>query len=305
MESNIVNTLKTVKEVEDYRKKINEECSQRLQFILLCETANNASNKSFGYIKECFEAISPILFRTSEGKTIINKYIKTIKENKNLSSLHKLYEAIRKSGKNSDIDFLINNIASENWNLNTKTISEETYSLGRILAEGMLLIGTKVQDYLPKEKKELDNAITYIAENKKTTKNLAEYSSAIKIIRDNIALQDNISQLSENVDLDALLEKSCADFNKKYSDEDLSDDEISALKEVAMSEDRESVFSKYKNNCIEKISEAKNIFESKGDFASAERLNTIMEQVKSKSYTSDCVGDDICNLINISKIFLE
>ena len=70
----IVNTFKTIQEVENYRNMVNEMCDNRHKFIVLCEEANELSDKSFGFIKESFEALSPMLFKTTEGKKLMNKY---------------------------------------------------------------------------------------------------------------------------------------------------------------------------------------------------------------------------------------
>ena len=99
MENNIINSFKTVSEVEAYKNSVIEECNSRMEFINMVKKADDLSNKSFGYIKECFEAISPELFNTKDGKAILNKYLSTIKENKNLSLMHGICEGIRKAGK--------------------------------------------------------------------------------------------------------------------------------------------------------------------------------------------------------------
>ena len=111
---NIIQSFKTIKEVEEYRNKINEECNSRIEFINIVKKADDLSNKSFGYIKECFESISPELFNTKEGKSILNKYTSVVKRNKNLSTLHNIFEGIRKSGKNTDFNFLIEQIMNKN-----------------------------------------------------------------------------------------------------------------------------------------------------------------------------------------------
>ena len=161
-----INDFKTIEEVENYRKEINEACDKRADFITLCEKADKLSHKPFGYIKDCFEAIAPELFESKEGKKIMSNYSKTIRENKNLSALHNLYENIRKSGKDMDIDFFANNIANTNWNVDKKTLSEDTLKVGRILAEGYLHLGKSAEDLFPSENTVLESAVSYIAEKK-------------------------------------------------------------------------------------------------------------------------------------------
>ena len=299
---NIINTFKTIKEVEDYRASVNEMCDNRREFITLCEQANAISTKSFGFIKEAFEAISPELFKTNEGKKIMNKYTKMIKENKNLSSLHSIHENIRKAGSNTDIEFFVKNLTEANWNVDTKTLEEDTKKLGRVLAEGYLLVGKVAENMLPTEKPSLDKAATFIAESKKRSNNLSEYSDAVKVIKDHIKSNGETKNIFESVDLDNMAQKLIKEFNLKYTDK-LTIEEANALKEISSSEDRESVFNKYKEVCAAKITEAKKNFEANGDKASSDRLGVVLEQISSKSFTLDTVGSDICSLIELSNIF--
>lgn len=297
-----INDFKTIEEVENYRKEINEACDKRADFITLCEKADKLSHKPFGYIKDCFEAIAPELFKSKEGKKIMSNYSKTIRENKNLSALHNLYENIRKSGKDMDIDFFANNIANTNWNVDKKTLSEDTLKVGRILAEGYLHLGKSAEDLFPSENIVLESAVSYIAENKKTNKNIAEYSNAIKVIKENISSKESEENVFESTDLDVLAKSLLQEFNKKYSSE-LTEEEANALREVSSSENREDVFNKYKNACQSKLTESKKDFEEKGDKSSSERMTAILEQVSNKTYSLENLGNDICGFIELKSIF--
>ena len=302
MKMDYVNTLNTIQEVESYRNTINEMCDNRHKFIVLCEEAKELSTKSFGFIKESFEALSPILFKSSEGKKLMNKYTKMIKENKNLSSLHTINENIRKAGSETDIDFFVNSLMVVEWGVNPSTLKEDTEKLGRVLSEAYLLVGEEAKGLIPNENVSLSNAVNFIAESKKGTKNISEYSDAARIIKEHIKSKDAKKNVFESVDLDTLAKKLVEDFNVKYSDK-LTIEEANALREISSSEDRESVFNKYKEVCKSKITEAKKNFESKGDKASSDRLGVVLEQIASKSYVLDTVGADICSLIELSNIF--
>jgi hypothetical protein len=302
MENNIINSFKTVSKVEEYRKSINEQCDERISIIERVKRAEELSNKSFGYIKECFEAISPVLFNLPNGKILINKYTNLVKDNKNLSSLHKIHEAIRKAGKDTDVDFLTKSLSETNWNIDKNTVNEDVKKLGTILAEAYITLGSETDEYLPKEDEKLYKAISYIAENKLSRNNLVEHSYAIKIIKESIANKETGENIFEEKDLDKLAKELLDEFNSKYSG-NLSEDEIAVLKEIASNENREDVFNKYKDSCIVKITEARKKFDENGDEKSSERLKNIMEQVKGKNYCLETVGDDICNIIELSKIF--
>ena len=299
---NIVNTFKTIQEVETYRNMVNEMCDNRHKFIVLCEEASELSDKSFGFIKESFEALSPMLFKTSEGKKLMNKYTKMIKENKNLSSLHTINENIRKASNETDVDFFVNSLMVVEWGVNPSTLKEDTKKLGRVLSEAYLLVGEDAKALIPKENVSLSKAVNFIAESKKGTKNISEYSDAAKIIKEHIKTKDSKKNVFESVNLDELAESLIKEFNTKYEGK-LNSDEIAILKEVSCSENREEVFNKYKNACTDKINEAKKKFEANGDKSSSDRLGVVLEQISNKTFVLDTVGSDICSLIELSNIF--
>lgn len=295
-----INTFKTINEVEEYRKKLNEACDERARFISVCQKASELSNKDFGTIKECFETISPELFKTTYGRMILNKYTSTIRESKNLSSLHSLYENIRKANANGDVDFFVNNLASENWDVNKKTVDKDCQKLGRVLAEGYIHINGNAM--LPKENEALAKAVKFISENKKSTKNIAEYSNAVKVIRECVNSHETEANIFESKDIDALAKELVEEFNKKYSSE-LNEAELAALKEVSNSEDREAVFTKYKEMCMNKLSEAKENFDKEENAAASEKVSSIIEQVSSKKFSVETVGNDVCGMIELANIF--
>ena len=55
--------------------------------------------------------------------------------------------------------------------------------------------------------------------------------------------------------------------------------------------------------CAESISKARVAFEKNGDANSMNRLTSVLEQVNNKKFSLDTVGEDICNLIELSNIF--
>jgi hypothetical protein len=296
-----INTFKTREELEIYRNEINEAIDKRIEFINLCNIADDASKQSFGYIKEAFENISPILFKTSEGKKIIKKYTKIIKETGNLQRMHTLYENIRKMNKESDIDFFISKLTNENWGV-TKSIEEDTQKMGRILAEGILMVGESAKNLLPNTNNTLDNAIKYISENKLTVKNIAEYSDAMKIIRENVNSNEYKKNVFETTNLDSYVNNLLENFNKKF-DNELTEEEKIAIKEINNSSDKEGVFNRYKGECITKLTEAMENCKNISDDTSFKRINTVLEKVKNKNFVIENINTDICGFMDLTKLF--
>ena len=297
-----ISKIKDLNSLEELRKAINEACDNRAEFIMMCNKANDLSERSFGYIKEAFENLSPVLFESKDGKKLINKYTKTIKENKNLSEMHTIYENVRKMHNGSDLDFFIDGMVSNNWNVNKKTLSEDVNKLGKILAEAYMVVGEKSDELLPEDNAALNKALEFIAENKRTGKNITDYSNAVKIIREHVEAKEKVNMHEMFEDVDKIAERLINEFNKKY-EEELGDDEKSALKELSENNDKESVFDKYKTMCQEKLKEEKDRFINEGDEESAEKIGKIYEQVGKKVFSENTVGTDICNLIEMVNVF--
>lgn len=297
-----ISKTKDIDSLEEIRKNVNDACDKRAEFINMCNRANELSERSFGYIKEAFESLAPELFETKKGKKIMKKYAETISENKNLSSLHTIYENIRKMHNGSDIDFFVNEISSKNWEINKNTVTEDVNKVGKVLAEAYIMVGNKSEELLPSTNKKLDDALEFIAENKKTNKNIAEYSNAVKVIREYIESKEGKETNNSYGDIDTTAENLINGFNEKYSNE-LSENEKNMLKELSESDNKESVFNKYKASCQEKLDEEIKKFINDGDSESANKMKKIQEQVSKKVFSEDTVGTDICNLMEMMDIF--
>ena len=296
-----INKIKTIEELEEFRTKVNEECDARKQVLTVVDKAKNISKQDFGYLKETFENLAPSLWLSSNGKETMKKYKNTIKENKELMKLHNLYENIRKANKNSDVDFFVNSVASKDWSIDNKKLSEGIKKLGAVVAEGYVKVFDKADELLPEKNDKLYNAVKYITENKKTEKNIYEYSEAVKVLREKIESNDEKSSLFESK-ADEKLADAVRLFNEKYENE-LDEKERKLVKEMAESSDSKSVFDKYKKLCEDKIKTSKEKFDNEGDSESSKKVSTILEQVSKKEYSKETVYEDVCKLIELSEVF--
>lgn len=302
MEINI-QSLNTIQEIETLRNELNNKLNERRLFVESCIIGDMLSKKSFGYIKECFENISPELFNTSNGKKIIKEYTDLIKNNKNLSALHAIYENLRKADKNADVEFLINTITTTNWGIDSNSLNEDTYKLGRVLAEGVIYLGTECSSLLPEENKTYSDAVEYIVENNINKKNIVDYSNAIKIIKEHISKRENPTKIElKSVNLDTLAESLINKFNETYT-EKLSETEFLTLKELCESKNREDVFNKYKHSCIESLNSVMNTYATNNNTEAVSKIQNLIEQVSKKEYSLDTITTDITKFIEITDIF--
>lgn len=299
---NEIQNIKTQSELNTFKTKVNEAIEKRAEFLNLCDFANKASQKSFGFIKESFESISPVLFNKKGGKKIMSNYMLTIKENKNLLKLHNLYENIRKMSSSSDINFFINNLTETNWNIKKEDFNFEIEKLGRILAEGILKVGNESFNLISESTNtKLDSAIEFIIENKKNVKNIAKYSEAVSIIKEHISNNPQ-NTLFETVNIDDYANKLLESFNKKYTS-DLTENDWIVLKEISQSSNKEELFNKYKEECVNKLTEVENKYKKEGANEEQQKVNAVLEKINKKSFVLENITADICGFAEISKIF--
>ena len=134
--------------LDTLQEKVNEKIETRRRVLNLVAEARELGGKTFGYLKESFENLSPKLFKSDEGKAVMKKYASTIKENKSLSSLHKLYENIRKAHSGIDLDYFVGTLCEANWNVRPKELNEGIEKLAGIVAEGYIIVGEGAGKYL-------------------------------------------------------------------------------------------------------------------------------------------------------------
>ena len=297
-----IDSMKTLNELDALQNEINEMFDNRRRVLNLVSEARKLGGKSFGYLKETFENLSPRLFKSPEGKAVMQNYSRTIKENKSLKALHKLYENIRQAHGGIDIDYFVGTLCETTWNVKPAELRVGLDNLSRVVAEGYVVVGENASKYLGTENDTLDGAIEFIAENKVGQKNIVKYSEAVKVIREAVEKNGNIADsFKKETDLDKTIE----DLVAKYSKDDYTDEEEKdALKnQIARSGDEETVFVNKKTDCLKSLDEA---IKKYGDGQHDDELNTlkkIHEQVSAKSYNPETIGPDICNFVEMSKLF--
>ena len=297
-----INKTRTLDELNALQNEVNEAFDVRRRVLNLISEANAMNGKSFGYLKESFENLSTKLFKTAEGKAVVKKYTATIKENKSLNSLHKIYENIRKAHSNMDVDYFVGTICDTDWGVKEAELKEGLDKLANVVAEGYIIVGEGASKYLGSENNELDGAVEFIAENKTNKTNIVKYSEAVKVIRETVEKNGNIADSFEN---ETDLDKTVVDLIKKYSQnpQDKEDDKESVANAIARSGDEETVFVKKKTDCLANLDEA---IKKYGDGEHEEELSTlrkIHEQVSAKSYNPETIGPDICNFVEMAKLF--
>lgn len=296
-----LNKINDSASLKQLQKELNESIDNRLSEIKINEFSKHLSESSFGYIKNCFEEFTPFLFESKDGRKLMNSYISTIKNSKNLSTLHTVYESIRRTGKDTDVEYFVNSLVNTEKEIDNKTLKEDIKKLGSILGSAYKLVNEQIEN-LPEENVNLNKSIEYIVENKMSTKNLPEFGLSIKYIKEDIGTREHSINFNEEKNVDKMFDSLVESFNEKYTDE-LNEDEIKIVNEILTADNSEEVFKKYVNECLNKIEEKKTYFNSINDFDSSKRLGDVYEQISKKKYAKETLSEDINNILEITELF--
>ena len=173
---NSINDIKTLKEIKAI-------CDSQIVNLISEEKAKALSEKPFGFIKESFENISGDLYE-NKGQKYLQRYVKCIKENEDLSKVHAFYECVRKADKNGDITAYLNEAISLIGQPNKANYKTGLKKLGGVFCEVYKKYEDVAEKSLSTHKDELDESMEYVIFNKKTPKNLAEYNYCLNASRD-------------------------------------------------------------------------------------------------------------------------
>lgn len=289
--------IESLSALEEMKHSIDDAYEVKKRKLVAEKESLSFLNKSFPYLKECFEEMSPLLFESKAGRLLIKNYQNTIKQDKNLHGLFSLCENIRKAyGKDNSLFFKM--LSEIEWGVNAENLDESTKKIADIVMKSYNLLENKAKDVIPDEKKALNEAILFIAENKRTMKNISEYAKYFNVLNEEIS-QHPEENISSN-EIDDVFEEKLNEFNEEFSDA-LDDEEAEIVNDINETKNGEYSFDKYKEKCRAKISEKISECRSINDTETAERLSVINERLEKKNYNPDTLLVDLVNFIELEK----
>ncbi len=206
--------------------------------------------ENFGTIKDTFNTIlaEAIILKKEDGKKLFNKYLKTLKENKELRKQYLIYKNL--SNKSFDDSNEAKDYIKENINLlkdlNTKIVNEGINKL-------MSLLENKD---MTSDNRNLYTHIELLSTTKKTPSNLDKINESINFIKEDMLKREEVvveETDSINLPPSVLTKMATNRFNTKYSD--ISESEKGILKVVlnGSEEDKENLYNELKTECIDSI----------------------------------------------------
>lgn len=293
--------LKSSSDLSRFKEELVKILESRIEKAKLSEELDSLNNLTLGGIRNVFEGITEKLYESKEGKRLISKYVKTIRENKSLSDAYSTYEIVYGAPNVTNPELFLNEAISMASKISKKDYEQGKNKIAEIVKEATNLVGADaayIYECAHRNDK-INEGVEYLVLNKKTYSNLPDYVNKFDIVCE--ALKTGMKPvIEESVSPRELVKK----LNEEISG--LNDWETEAIKEISLAllseSDLNTIFDKYKNNCIEKLDEAIENSVSKED---ASRFESMKEQLTGKEYKKESVYEDIFTLAELSKTLSE
>ena len=279
-----INYIDSIDELKSCNNTKSKRINERINELEIKNKINEVKTSSFGYVKDIFENISPILFITPKGRECLKNYLSTIKENKTLSDLYILHENICNSNieKNEDV------YLTESLNLvgviNKKDYTNGIESLVNILSEAIKYVDNieiHRHNIFVEKNSTINESLSYLTTNKKSLKNIDKFTENFKNITEHISKKkENIS----NVNFD------------KLSESIANNTEI--INNFITNNVNEETYNSYKNECIAMLEST--IISSDNNMA--DRLKEIKNKISEKEYNISTVSEDISFFNNLKNM---
>lgn len=281
----LISNCKNIEELNNLKNDFLYECKEREDNLLVEQLLNKITD--FGVAKTIFESMIPSLLSKKQGKNIINKYVKTLKENNSLKTLYTYCDGL---SKNTTVESKKSYIVEA---LSIGTLVKNTdYKCGvsnmvKLISEAFKMLGNKFvleNITIDNKIKNISESLYYLASTKKDIRNLNDYISHIDVVCENVIKTEN----NDSVDVDKTLSEIVDNtFNNKN------------INDIFESDNKELTFEKNKQVCLEMISKQKEQNEDKEVYS---KLNEMESKLKNKTYRFDTYTKDILYMTELQEL---
>lgn len=290
-------------DLERLRETFNKVIDKNIEQDKINEAVNSIDRMNFGELKNLFEGIADKLFETENGKKIIGKYVKSIREDKSLKTLHGLYEKIINPSYSSNPSLLVSSACDMANSLPNHNAYMQ--KLRETLMEAVIESGISSEEFnnIASKNKDINESIDYIFSNKPNVKNLYErtdkFDAVVKYVTENAKVKAN------NTNTDGKTPKELTEeLNNAF--EGLKLWEAEAVKDLSlcyMSDgDGEKLFEEYKTQCIDLLNEKIN---SCDDLETVNRFQTMREKLEKKTFDEKTLNESILKFAELKNVLIN
>lgn len=288
-----MNKKQGIQFMENVAKKLNESIEKQIAKMRTEEAIERIGNMNICELKTLFESVSD-----KQPKTTLAKYLKTVKGNKAAKDFYGLYESIAGS------KIAVNNTGeamklflSLMEGLDRKQLEQGRKNIAKIVKEAIINAGVN-EEYINKaveNKKQLNENMTYLLENKLTPNNINEVSNrlnALGSMLDRTEAEEDVPSDRSNKDLLLDLEKSIAKCKEGWEREAV---ERIFLNNVAGKSDSE-LFEAVKFECVSILDKQ---IEECDDVENKAILNSMKEGLEKKCFNEETYMDDVLKMSDL------
>lgn len=295
-------TFKTIGDFQRLKESLNDVIDKRITKMKLEECINSFDALSFACLNEIFKNTVDKLYETKEGKRLIKKYVKTIKESNDLKKVYSIYNIVNSPNKIDDGTLFIKESMSLIKEIDKKNYSDSLSSISDIVKECVVSANLDIETIEKLKSKyygSINESLDYVLFNKMGINNVVEYTNDLSRITNFI----NENKKHEN-DLMVEGKSICeliGDFDKLFTN-DIEIWESTAIKDISLAElsgkDKKDIFEEYKSECLSIIEE--NLNEKGAENSS--RFQGMKEKLMKKEFNSDTIVEDILMLSELKHV---
>lgn len=295
-------TFKTIGDFQRLKESLNDVIDKRITKMKLEECINSFDTLSFACLNEIFKNTVDKLYETKEGKRLIKKYVKTIKESNDLKKVYSIYNIVNSPNKIDDGTLFIKESMSLIKEIDKKNYSDSLSSISDIVKECVVSANLDIETIEKLKSKYyggINESLDYVLFNNMGINNVVEYTNDLSKITNFI----NENKKHEN-DLMVEGKSICeliGDFDKLFTN-DIEIWESTAIKDISLAElsgkDKKDIFEEYKSECLSIIEENLN----EKDAENSSRFQGMKEKLMKKEFNSDTIVEDILMLSELKHV---
>lgn len=291
------------KDKETFKKlqeSLMDVMNNRYNELCLNELKENLTSAPLYTTKHIFESISKDFYNTPKGKKILKEYVDTIKKNNSLRKAFIIFENMNKPQSVLSPDLFVNENLSFMQEIKLSEYKAGLKKINNIIRESIELaaLNTEELEELIKES-ETDEAeaIDYLINNRKTLKNIAEYTNKVSTLTESVKnkrIFKSEDALSESLNISDLLNM----INESISG--LGKEEANAVKDLTLislsGKDGKEIYETYKNKCKDILEEA---VKNEEALETRSRFQRMLGQINERNYNKSTLNEDVLNFARL------
>lgn len=296
--------LKSTKDLIRLKEEIDRILSNRIDESKRNNIINLVDELPIGTANCLFESVTDKLFSTKKGKALIGKYVRTVKENKDLCCELSLCNFVNRPSCVCDTTFYLAEavkLCKGASNFNCQMAEKKAKEVVKeCLREAQATID-EMQDVIQKYNS-INESVDFIVKNQKSFGTLTDFTNNYGVVANYVNEHKPTKVVNENSNKS--VKELVAELNEAFNN-GLTEWENRVIKDLSFADmsktDKKELFEAYKQGCLDVLNER--IEESAVEDKS--QMFSMKTQLESKQYNADTVVDDLFKFSELKDVISE